>query len=153
MLHVGAIAPDFTLTDEQGHPVTLSSFRGNHPVVLIFYPGDQTPICTTQLCGIRDGYDAFEAVGAIILGINPASEFSHRKFSRRYNFPFPLLVDRERSVAKAYDVLLMNLGPFSVINRMVYVVGTDGTIIFAERGLPDNQTIINAISGAAPAGP
>ncbi|NJN65214.1 MAG: peroxiredoxin [Chloroflexaceae bacterium] len=146
MLRVGTQAPDFTLEDEQGTQVTLSSFRGQ-AVVLIFYPGDQTPVCTRQLCGIRDSYDEFTAAGAVVFGINPGSPLSHQKFSQKYDFQFKLLVDRERAAARSYDVLVVSLGPLAVINRAVYVVGSDGTIIFAERGTPANETILAAIRG------
>jgi peroxiredoxin Q/BCP len=151
MLQVGTRAPDFTLEDEQGNPATLSSFRGQ-AVVLIFYPGDQTPVCTRQLCGIRDAYDEFTAAGAVVFGINPGSSLSHQKFSQKYDFQFKLLVDKERTVARSYDVLVVSLGPLAVINRAVYVVSADGTIVFAERGTPDNETILTAINQGKGAG-
>jgi peroxiredoxin Q/BCP len=145
MLHVSDTAPDFTLPDEQGNTVTLSSFRGRQPVVLIFYPGDQTPVCTMQMCSIRDNYDAFTDAGAVIFGINPGNAPSHQKFAQRNKLQFHLLVDAEKEVAKMYDVMLLNIGRFAIINRTVYVVGTKGTIIFAQRGMPATETILQAI--------
>ncbi len=145
MLEVGTTAPDFTLPTADGDIITLSSFRGAQPVVLIFYPGDQTPVCTMQLCGIRDGYEDFTAAGVVVFGVNHGNSLSHRKFSEKHNFQFPLLVDSDRTVSLAYDTVLVNIGPFAIINRMVYVVGKNGKIIFAQRGTPSNETILAAI--------
>ncbi len=146
MLSVGTPAPDFTLPDQHGEQVTLSSFRGTQTVVLIFYPGDQTPVCTTQLCGIRDSYDAFAEAGAIVLGINNGSESSHQRFAQKYTFQFPLLVDNDRKVAESYGAVLFSLGPLGgIINRTVYVINKDGTIAFAERGNPPTAKILAAI--------
>jgi peroxiredoxin Q/BCP len=145
MLAVGSEAPDFTLPDEQGTMVTLSSFRGSQPVVLIFYPRDETPGCTKQLCGIRDTYQAFEQDGAVVFGVNPSSEARHKEFAQRHNFPFRLLVDSDRSVAHNYKSLMLSLGPIAIVNRTVYVVGKDGKILFAERGAPSTETILAAL--------
>jgi peroxiredoxin Q/BCP len=148
MLRVGDIAPDFTLADEKGNEVMLSSFLKKQFVVLIFYPGDQTPVCTKQLCGIRDEYQDFAEAGAVVFGINPGSALSHKKFSEKHDFQFKLLVDKDKSVARKYDVVMMNLGPLAVINRTVYVVGHNGMIIFAQRGTPSNEQILKAIREA-----
>lgn len=147
MLPVGSEAPDFTLPDEQGEMVTLSSFRGKQAVVLIFYPGDETPGCTQQLCGIRDTYQAFEAAGAVVFGFNPASGERHRRFVQRHNFPFRLLVDSDRTVARDYKALMLNLGPLAIVNRTVYVVGKEGAIRFAERGAPPTAKILASLEG------
>lgn len=146
MLQVGDVAPDFTLPNEQGHPVALASFRNVHPVVLIFYPGDNTPVCTAQLCAVRDQHQAYVDAGAVVLGINPGSGESHRRFMQRHHFQFHLLVDAERAVARQYGALL-GWGPLTVINRTVYVVGSDGRIAFAQRGVPNNATVLAAIRG------
>lgn len=149
MLSPGSVAPDFSLPDEQGNVVTLSSFRGGQPVVLIFYPGDQTPVCTAQLCGVRDQYEDFTAVGAVVFGINPGSRSSHQKFSQRHDFPFRLLVDEDSTVARQYESLMVRVGPLALVNRTVYVVGVDGTIVFAQRGSPDNETILAALTAGS----
>jgi thioredoxin-dependent peroxiredoxin len=99
----GRPAPDFTLTSDSGEDVTLSSFRGK-PVVLYFYPKDDTPGCTTQACAIRDDYDVFEQRGAVVLGVSPDSETSHVKFKQKYGLPFTLLADPDHEVAETYDV-------------------------------------------------
>ena len=103
MLAEGDLAPDFTLTSDSGEAVTLSSLRGK-PVVLYFYPKDDTPGCTTQACGIRDAYGEFERAGAVVLGISPDDESSHVKFKDKYELPFTLLADTDHSVAEQYGV-------------------------------------------------
>ena len=103
MVEEGKPAPDFELHTDSGESVRLSGFRGK-PVVLYFYPKDDTPGCTAQACGIRDSYDAFEQRGAVVLGISPDSETSHVKFKEKYGLPFTLLADPEHKVAEEYDV-------------------------------------------------
>jgi peroxiredoxin len=95
----GAPAPDFTLTSDSGDAVTLSSLRGQ-PIVLFFYPKDDTPGCTAQACGIRDAYGEFEDSGAIVLGVSPDGEASHAKFKEKYELPFTLLADADHAVAR-----------------------------------------------------
>ncbi len=103
MVEEGKPAPDFELHTDSGESVRLSDFRGK-PVVLYFYPKDDTPGCTAQACGIRDSYDAFEQRDAVVLGISPDSETSHVKFKEKYGLPFTLLADPEHKVAEEYDV-------------------------------------------------
>jgi len=103
MVEEGKPAPDFELTNDGGERVKLSDFRGK-PVVLYFYPKDDTPGCTTQACAIRDDYGVFEEHGAVVLGVSPDSETSHVKFKQKYGLPFTLLADPEHEVAEAYDV-------------------------------------------------
>jgi len=99
----GGIAPDFTLTSDSGDTITLSSLRGR-PVVLYFYPKDDTPGCTTQACGIRDAWGEFERAGAVVLGVSPDDERSHEKFRSKYDLPFTLLADTDHAVAEEYGV-------------------------------------------------
>ena len=103
MINEGDQAPDFTLQSDAGTDVTLSLLRGR-PVVLYFYPRDDTPGCTAQACGIRDVYGDFERAGAIVLGVSPDDEGSHVKFKQRYELPFTLLADKDHSVAEQYGV-------------------------------------------------
>ncbi len=102
-IKIGDTAPDFTLPDENGKPVKLSSFRGKR-VVLYFYPADFTPGCTTQACGFRDHYAEIEEKNATVLGISPDSTESHMKFRTKYNLPFILLSDPNHAVASKYGV-------------------------------------------------
>jgi thioredoxin-dependent peroxiredoxin len=99
----GQEAPDFELTSDGGEQVRLSQFRGQ-PVVLYFYPRDDTPGCTAQACGIRDNYDEFLGRGAVVLGVSPDEETSHVKFKQKYGLPFTLLADPGHEVAEQYGV-------------------------------------------------
>src|ERR1700740_1150246 len=103
MIAEGQEAPDFELRSDSCETVTLSSLRGR-PVVLYFYPKDDTPGCTTQACGIRDAYAEFERAGAIVLGASPDNERSHVKFREKYDLPFNLLADTDHAVAEQYGV-------------------------------------------------
>jgi peroxiredoxin Q/BCP len=103
MVEEGKPAPDFELTSDAGATVKLSQLRGR-PVVLYFYPRDDTPGCTTQACGIRDAYGEFEQAGAVVLGISPDDVRSHERFKQKYRLPFTLLADPDRAVAEAYGV-------------------------------------------------
>ena len=99
----GAVAPDFTLGTDYGPALTLSDLRGQ-PVVLFFYPKDDTPGCTTEACEFRDVFPRFEATEAVVLGISPDSVESHRRFKEKFSLPFTLLADTEHRVAEAYGV-------------------------------------------------
>ena len=140
MLAVGTEAPGFKLVSHTGDTVTLASFKGFTSVVLIFYPGDETPGCTKQLCAIRDEYSSFEDKGAVVFGVNPASADSHKKFVEAQHYQFPLLVDEGSAVAAAYQAKgnIMN-------KRTVYVIGKDGKIVFAQKGKPPVSKILESI--------
>jgi peroxiredoxin Q/BCP len=103
VIEEGQEAPDFELTSDTGERVRLSQFRGK-PVVLYFYPKDDTPGCTAQACGIRDTYEDFEQQGAVVLGVSPDDESSHVKFKQKYGLPFTLLTDPDHEVADKYGV-------------------------------------------------
>ncbi len=101
MVTPGQPAPDFALRSDSGDTVRLSDLRG-HPVVVYFYPKDDTPGCTTQACAIRDSWGQFERAGATVLGVSPDSPESHVKFREKFSLPFPLLADEDHAVADAY---------------------------------------------------
>ncbi len=129
MVHEGDPAPDFTLADDTGERVSLSDFRGK-PVVLYFYPKDDTPGCTTQACAIRDAWDAF-ADKAVVLGVSPDDERSHVKFKEKYELPFALLADPEHEVAERYGVWgeKRYMGrTYMGVSRTTFVIGADGKI-------------------------
>ena len=126
----GRPAPDFTLTSDSGEEVTLSSFRGA-PVVLYFYPKDDTPGCTTQACGIRDAWGEFERRGAVVLGVSPDSAKRHVKFRDKYSLPFSLLADEDHAVAETYGVWVEKnmLGKkYMGIERSTFVIDADGNV-------------------------
>jgi thioredoxin-dependent peroxiredoxin len=136
-LAVGAQAPDFTASDQDGKPLTLSSFRGKN-VVLVFYPMDETPTCTTQLCEFRDEWAEVEKRNTAVLGVNPGSAEKHRKFRNVKALPFPLLVDEGKKIANLY-----NAGGL-IIRRTVYLIGKDGRIRYARRGKPLPSEVLAA---------
>ena len=103
MIEAGQPAPDFTLTDQDGNPVTLSKLKGT-PVVLYFYPKDDTPGCTNEACAFRDARMDYEKAGARVLGLSPDTVTSHDKFRRKYELPFTLLADPENTVCEQYGV-------------------------------------------------
>lgn len=100
---IGSSVPDFTLFDGEGVEWTLSKNRG-HTVVLLFYPGDDTPVCTRQMCSIRDHWSEYQATGAEILGVSTNSVESHRKFIQKYRLPLRLLSDNERKVSSMFGM-------------------------------------------------
>ena len=100
---VGDPAPDFTLATDEGRELTLSSLRGR-PVVLYFYPKDDTSGCTAQACGFRDAFPRFAQGEAVILGVSPDSVRSHARFREKYDLPFTLLADEDHAVAERYGV-------------------------------------------------
>lgn len=133
---VGQAAPEFTLegtdsTDAGRRAYSLSEYRGQ-PVVLVFYPGDNTPVCTRQLSSYTEGIDSFAAVGAQVLAISPQSVESHHEFScRQGGFGFPLLADTDKAVGEAYGIL----GPLGFYRRSVFVVDGEGVIRYAHRAV------------------
>jgi peroxiredoxin Q/BCP len=126
----GLPAPDFTLTSDSGDPISLSSLKGT-PVVLYFYPKDDTPGCTAQACGIRDEWAKFQAAGAVVLGVSPDGEASHAKFKEKYGLPFTLLADTDHEVAETYGVWGEKSyagKTYMGVNRSTFVIGEDGTV-------------------------
>jgi peroxiredoxin Q/BCP len=126
----GIEAPDFTLQDETGTEQTLSEFRGA-PVVLYFYPKDDTPGCTTEACNFRDDYSAYQQAGVRIVGVSPDSPKSHAKFKAKYNLPFSLLADVDHQVCEQYGVW----GPkklmgreYEGVYRTTFLIDKDGKV-------------------------
>jgi peroxiredoxin Q/BCP len=146
-LAIGTPAPDFTLRSSGGNPVTLSSFRGRENVVLIFYPKDQTPGCTKQLCTARDDRAAFEAAGAAVFGLNGDDAASHERFIAKYGLTMPLLIDPGLATAKNYDAV-MGIGPLKIVNRTVVGIDRSGKVAFYQRGAPATETILAALKNA-----
>src|SRR5689334_11931679 len=101
LLAPGTPAPDFSVPDQDGSRVTLSALRGKN-VVLVFYPADDTTICTIQLCEFRDHWGLAESRNTMVFGVNPARSAAHQKFRDKYKFPFPLLIDEGQKIAKLY---------------------------------------------------
>ena len=152
---VGSPAPDFTLdgsdnTDEGRRPYRLSDLRGQ-VVVLVFYPGDSTSVCTRQLNAYTEDIGSFEEVGAQVLAISPQSVQSHDDFScKQGGFGFPLLADTDKSVGDAYGIL----GPLGFYRRSVFVVDAEGVIRYAHRAVAgltfrSSRELVEAVRAAS----
>lgn len=122
MALLGKPAPDFTLPDQDGRPFRLSEARG-HRLLLVFYPGDETPVCTAQLCDYRDGIEEFAGLGVEVIGISPDDAESHRRFREVRALPFRLLSDPEGKVARLYGAW----GLFGM-KRAVFLIDRDGVV-------------------------
>lgn len=126
----GQPAPEFSLMSDGGETISLASLRGK-PVVLYFYPKDDTPGCTKQACGIRDAWGEFEKRGAVVLGVSPDSEASHVKFRAKFDLPFTLLADADHATAEAYGVWVeksMYGKKYMGVERSTFVIRADGTL-------------------------
>lgn len=136
-LEVGTAAPEFSVADEEGRTVTLAGLRGRN-VILVFYPADDTTVCTKQLCEFRDEWADVQARNAVVFGVNPAKSAKHARFRERYKLPFPLLVDEGQKVGTLYHAA--GLAP----KRTVYLIGPDGVIRYAQRGKPEPAEVLAA---------
>lgn len=126
---VGDLAPDFTLPSTAG-PVTLSAYRGK-PVVLVFYPGDGTAVCTRQLNSYNEDLARFDELDAQILAVSAQDLDSHRSFAGEYGFRFPLLADTEKTVEGLYGVL----GPMGFPRRSTFIIDGEGVVRYAHRAI------------------
>ena len=129
-LKIGDKAPDFTTTDQDGNTISLDDFKGKK-VVLFFYPKANTPGCTLEACNLRDNYERFQALGYEILGVSADSEKRQSNFRNKFNFPYPLLADTDKSVINAFGVW----GPkkfmgrtYDGIHRTTFVIDKNGII-------------------------
>jgi peroxiredoxin Q/BCP len=142
MIKAGSMAPEFTLSDQNGNRVSLGDFRGKK-VVLYFYPKDDTPGCTTEACGFRDIYDEMLAKGAAVIGVSADSAESHAAFGKKHRLPFLLVSDPNMKAINAYGVWgeKMSFGKkVTGIIRATFIIGGDGIVerVF-ERVKPENH--------------
>jgi peroxiredoxin Q/BCP len=141
------------MLSDDGSVVRLAELRGR-PVVLYFYPKDDTPGCTVEACAFRDDYDAYKQAGAVILGVSPDSVASHKKFKAKFNLPFPLLADEGHRVAEAYGAWGEKKGPSGTkmgIRRTTFLIGSDGVLLKVfENVRPDGHSreILSALPAA-----
>jgi thioredoxin-dependent peroxiredoxin len=130
MVEEGTPAPDFVLESDEGEQIHLTDLRGK-PVVLYFYPKDDTQGCTAQACGIRDSWQEFAERGAVVLGVSPDTTESHVRFREKYGLPFTLLADPDHDVAERYGVWVekQNYGKtYWGIERSTFVIDEDGNV-------------------------
>ncbi|MHA2142072.1 MAG: redoxin domain-containing protein [Candidatus Thorarchaeota archaeon] len=131
MVDVGSFAPDFTLLEAPGRSVTLSDELKKGAVVLLFYPGDFTSVCTEEMCRFRDDLADYNDLGANVIGISVDGIFSHAAFKEKHGIQFPLLSDWEKTVIHTYDVVHPNLaGMKEVAKRAVFAIGVDGKVSY-----------------------
>ena len=145
----GDTAPDFTLKDGNGNDWTLSEHRGK-TVVLLFYPGDNTPVCTAQLCSVRDHWSEYQATGAEVVGISTDSVESHKDFAEKKDLPLRLLSDADRKVSTAYGMKSWLPGRSA---RGVVVIDKNGKIAYSKAQAlslfrPADEDVLDAISKA-----
>jgi peroxiredoxin Q/BCP len=127
---IGNEAPDFTLPGTGGDTYSLADFRGR-PLILVFYPGDDTPVCTKQLNSYNDGLDEFAKLDAQVVAISAQSVDSHEAFAGKHGLGFPLLADTDKAVAGAYGTL----GPLGFPRRSVFIIDREGMIRYAHRAI------------------
>src|SRR5437773_7821433 len=142
MLQKGQPAPDFELASDGGEQVRLSDLRGR-PVVLYFYPKDDTPGCTAQACDLRDVYGTFRERGAVVLGVSPDDEASHARFKEKFDLPFTLLADPEHDVAEKYGVWgekKYRGRTYMGVSRSTFIIDAEGKLAKAIHGVkPDGH--------------
>ena len=141
LLPVGSEAPVFEAQTTDGGQISLSQFRGSKSVLLMFYPKDDTPGCTRQMCTARDEGPEYDTAGVRRFGVNPGGVESHRKFADKYMLDFPLLVDQDAEIASAYGVLKENGG----VARATYLIDPNGKIAYAAPGAHDAGEILEAL--------
>ena len=134
-LPIGTPAPDFTLPDDQGNMVSLKALRGKN-VVLVFYPRDETTVCTKQLCEFRDAWADVKARNAVVFGVNPQDAESHSKFRKNRDYPFPLLTDEGQKMGQAYHTSGL------IVKRTVYLIDPIGIVRYAKRGKPEPVEVL-----------
>jgi thioredoxin-dependent peroxiredoxin len=140
-LPVGTKAPDFDLPATGGKQVKLSDYQGKN-LIIVFYPKDQTPGCTQQLCALRDDTEMFEALNTAFIASNPDSMESHERFCAAQNYHFPILVDAERKMAKAFHALKED---GKGIQRTVYIIDASGVVRYSKQGLPSDVELARVI--------
>jgi thioredoxin-dependent peroxiredoxin len=152
MTQEGNKAPDFELRSDDGSTVKLSDLRGR-PVVLYFYPKDDTPGCTAQACGIRDAWGEFQRSGAVVLGVSPDSPKKHTKFREKYGLPFTLLADEDHAVAEAYGTWVQKSfagKKYMGVERSTFIIDAEGNLARIMRNVKPSEhadDVLAALSG------
>ena len=150
-LQIGAKTPDFSAKvqnpDGSVIDITLSKLLADgQKVLLIFYPGDDTPGCTAQLCGVRDVYATYQKLGVTVMGVNPANAESHLKFIKKYEYPFGIIVDEDKTIREKFGAIGSFFGK-ATTKRSVFLIDTDGTCIYRFFGQQDNDKVFEILEG------
>ncbi|MEB8330456.1 peroxiredoxin [Flavobacteriaceae bacterium KMM 6897] len=142
-IQIGDRVPEFALKDQYGNLFSSKGLIGNKPMVIFFYPKDDTPGCIKEACSFRDSYEAFKDLGAEVIGISSDSERSHRKFALKYGLPFILLSDEKKKVRKSFKVdnNLFNLLP----GRETYVIDKKGKVIMVFNSISASKHMEKAL--------
>lgn len=143
LLPVGSEAPVFQAETTDGERIALPDFRGEQAVLMMFYPQDDTPGCTAQMCLARDEGARYAAAGVARFGVNPGSLDSHVQFRDKYALDFPLIIDTNAEIASAYGVLREGGG----VGRATYLIGRDGRIAYAQPGTHGADEVLEALRG------
>ena len=145
-LSVGDVAPDFTAKIQSGEEITLSKLvESGKKVLLIFYPGDDTPGCTKQLCGVRDIFSEYEKLGVRVLCVNHAVAESHQKFINKYSYKFDIIVDENKDIITKYGALKKFFRNLNV-KRGVFLIGQDCKIEYIFWGQHNNTKVLETLS-------
>lgn len=143
LLPVGSEAPVFQAETTDGGRIALPDFRGKQAVLMMFYPQDDTPGCTAQMCLARDEGARYAEAGVARFGLNPGSMDSHVQFRDKYTLDFPLIIDSNAEIASAYGVLRQGGG----VGRATYLIGRDGRIAYAQPGTHGADEVLEALRG------
>ncbi|WP_162146702.1 peroxiredoxin [Chitinivibrio alkaliphilus] len=142
LISPGASAPSFSLESDTGDTLSLEELHADGYLVIVFYPGNNTPVCTRQLCELRDSYEELLSHNAQVVGVNNDSREAHAEFRRENNYPFPLLRDTDNRVAHAYGTARRR-----GVRRSVVVIDGEGTVVYAWPGRPSVEEILGKITG------
>ncbi len=144
-IQVGAKAPEFTSLLTTGDVVKLNDYRGKK-VVLYFYPKDDTPGCTVEACGLRDQYEKIRGLGAEVLGVSTDNVASHQHFTKKFDLPFQLVADSDKSITKAYGVLNENSGNARRVTFIIDEKGVVEKVFDPVKAAEHTQQVVNALS-------
>ncbi len=148
MLNVGQEAPLFDVVASNGKSVKLEDYRSKKNVVLFFYPKDFTRVCTAEVCGFRDMYEDLVGKDTEVIGVSLDSDSSHEKFATKHNVPYPLVADKDRSLAKKYEAIGGLGGLLGVTKRVTYVIDKQGKIAGAFDGTFDADPHLGGVKQA-----
>lgn len=144
-LKVGDLAPEFTALNQNGNQINSKEILQKELLMLVFYPGDDTPGCTSQLCEIRDKWDKFKEFNVRVLGVNQGKNDSHTKFISKFQFPFDLIQDDDRQISRLFGAI----GKFfvnEITKRGVFVIDQNGKIIYKHWGMQNNEEIFELLT-------